>query len=241
MLGHFGFGDPGELGPEGGIRGNDGNHKEIEVACIQDQLCEWPTRWDTSECRCTSPPDSPFSPVLIDVDGDGFSLTDAAGGVLFDLGATGVRQQWSWTAADADDAWLALDRNGNGTIDSGAELFGDVTPQPEPPSGRERNGFLALAEYDRPDHGGNGDGRIDGRDAVYASLRLWRDANHNGVSEASELHELAALGLASIELDYKESKRADQYGNQFRYRAKVWDERRARLGRWAWDVFLFRR
>jgi hypothetical protein len=81
---------------------------------------------------------------------------------------------------------------------------------------------------------------IDSRDAVFAMLRLWQDSNHNGISESSELHTLSELGLASIDLDYRESKRVDQYGNKFLYRSKVKDIHGAHLGRWAWDVFLLR-
>jgi hypothetical protein len=65
--------------------------------------------------------------------------------------------------------------------------------------------------------------------------------NHNGVSEAEELHTLPESGLKSVAPDYKESKRTDEYGNRFRYRAKVWDAQGAQLGRWAWDVFLISR
>lgn len=176
------------------------------------------------------------SPIAVDTLGDGFDLTDAAGGVVFDISGRGRQQRLSWI--QGDDAWLALDRNGNGTIDSGAELFGNFTPQPAPPAGEERQGFLALAEYDRPANGGNGDGEISGSDAVFSSLRLWRDTNHNGVSEPSELHTLPALGVMRLDLDYKESRRADEHGNQFKYRAKVKDIRGNHLGRWAWDVFL---
>jgi hypothetical protein len=136
---------------------------------------------------------------------------------------------------------LTLDRNANGVVDNGTELFGNFTVQTIPQSGEEKNGFLALAEYDKPQNGGNGDGAITQADQIFSSLLLWQDSNHNGISENAELRQLSKLGLKEIRLDYKRSKQIDEFGNEFRYRSQVKDTRDARLARWAWDVFLIKR
>ncbi len=143
----------------------------------------------------------------------------------------------SWLLPDSDDVWLALDRNTNGLIDDATELFGNFTPQPDPPQEQVRNGFLALSVYDQTANGGNGDGVIDVHDKIFSELRLWRDDNHNGISEAAELLTLRSLHIEGLDLKYHEAHKTDQHGNEFRYRAKVLSGG-TDIGKWAWDVFL---
>lgn len=162
------------------------------------------------------------TPIVIDVDGRGFFLTSLANGVNFDINDQSYLNRVSWTQQSSTNVWLALDRDGDGKIDDASELFGNLTPQPQPPPGVARNGFLALAVFDQPDHGGNGDGRIDSRDQVFARLLLWQDLNHDGVSTPNELSTLPELGITGIALEYTLSRHTDRYGNLFRYAGTIY-------------------
>jgi hypothetical protein len=175
------------------------------------------------------------SPVILDPAGEGFHLTGVEDGVYFDIAAMGRATKTSWTENTSSNAWLVLDRNCNGYIDDAKELFGSSTPQP---ASDTPNGFLALAVFDQPDHGGNGDGFIDSHDDIWTKLRLWVDKNHNGLSEPEELYTLEQLGIGKIDLLYQESRKTDENGNLFRYRARIWTTKGERGNRWAYDVFL---
>lgn len=154
-----------------------------------------------------------WSPLVIDLEGKGVALSSPEKGVLFDMNGDGTKDRISWPFK-ASSVFLALDRNGNGAIDSVHELFGDNTIGPD--QEHAENGFAALAKYDE-----NKDGRIDAKDAVFTELRLWGDKNRNGLSEPNELQSLPAAKLTSIDLAYVDMFEVDAYGNQTLQRSTV--------------------
>jgi hypothetical protein len=194
------------------------------VGSIEENLCT---------CDAEIPPCCCWSPILIDVAGNGFQLTSWADGVEFAPHPGFRPSDRAWTEANSDDAWLVWDRDDDGAINDGSEMFGSATPQPHPPEGALRNGFLALAQYD-DDHNDT----IDATDAIFSKLRLWQDRDHDGKSQPMELHALPELGVAGIALIYAEDPEVDEYGNSFRYKAAVYGTPGSPVGMIAWDVWL---
>jgi hypothetical protein len=130
-------------------------------------------------------------PIVLDLDGDGLETTSVNGStsIQFDHNADGVKTATGWVAPD--DGLLVMDRNGNGVIDNGRELFGDQTLLAD--ETRAADGFMALTDIDS-----NEDGIIDANDTQFADLRIWRDLNQDGLSQENELFTLADLEIASL-------------------------------------------
>jgi len=181
------------------------------------QQCEM-TCWGTCTNGICDQVNYVGTPILIDLDDDGFHLTGAGDPVWFDLDANGVADLVSWTSRGGD-GFLVLDRNGNGRIDNGRELFGDSTPVSG--GGTAPNGYEALADYDLPAMGGNGDGLMSAADAIWQFLDVWIDGNHDGLSDPGELQSASSAGVEIISLKYTRSKRADEFGNAYRFKAKA--------------------
>ncbi len=158
------------------------------------------------------------SPIVLDLGAGGFRFTSLEDGVSFDLDADGAADSISWTDPSAREGFLVLDRNGNGEIDDGRELFGGVTDQP---ATDDPNGFAALKVFDERDRGGDGDGWISASDAVFARLRLWIDANHDGRSQRAEMSSLDSEGVQALDLEPVVSHRRDRHGNQLRWAGHV--------------------
>jgi len=146
-------------------------------------------------------------PLTIDLDGDGIETVPASATnpILFDHDGDGVKTGTRWVKPD--DGFLVLDRNGNGAIDNGTELFGDATPLYA--GGKAADGFAALSQEDT-----NGDGRVDSLDANWANLRVWRDLNQDGISQAQELFTMDEAGIVSFNVSSIANSQTLPNGNQ---------------------------
>ena len=160
--------------------------------------------------RCHPPGE--FDPIIVDLGQDGIHLGPAGIGVFFDLSGDGQLEYMQWTAPYGDEAFLVLDKNGNGFVDDGSELFtnfnmlvldGEISP----------NGFADLAQYDRIGLGGNDDGFITRKDNVWSQLKLWRDSNADGVSTESEMYNLSDFDIRRFNTVPRINHREDAAGN----------------------------
>jgi len=137
-----------------------------------------------------------LTPIVLDLNGDGIQTLSIANGVQFDLGATGTKVNTGWVAGG--DGLLALDRNHDGIINDGSELFGSGTTLAN--GQKAADGYAAMAELDT-----NGDGVINAKDSAFADLRVWVDGNADGVSQTDELKSLTDLGITKLNLDVKQA------------------------------------
>jgi hypothetical protein len=146
-------------------------------------------------------------PLTLDLDGDGLETVgiDLANPILFDHDGDGNKAATGWIKPD--DGFLVLDRNGNGTIDDGTELFGDSTPLNDG-SGNAEDGFSALAQEDT-----NGDGVVDANDDNFANFRVWQDLNSDGISQEGELKTLDEAGVVAINVAKTENSQPLANGN----------------------------
>ena len=128
-------------------------------------------------------------PLVLDLDGDGLELLPASGAILFDHNADGIKTGTGWV--HPNDGFLVRDLNGNGVIDTGRELFGEDTLKSNGALAAE--GFDALRELDS-----NSDGQITNLDTAFNELKVWRDLNQDGISQANELSTLGQLNITSI-------------------------------------------
>lgn len=149
--------------------------------------------------------DKMYSPLVLDLDGNGIETINLQSSYIqFDHDNNRFAEQTGWI--NPSDGFLALDHNRNGVIDNGSELFGNHTLLSD--GVRARNGFEALSSYDV-----NNDGRIDRRDPVWSRLRVWRDQNSNGLTDAGELLTLAAAKVKALLLAYTNHEVVDPNGN----------------------------
>ncbi|MEX8493338.1 MAG: heme utilization protein, partial [Sphaerotilus sp.] len=140
------------------------------------------------------------TPIVLDLDGNGIHTLAASHGVHFDLAATGVAHQVGWVSSG--DGLLVRDINGDGLINDGRELFGMATQLAS--GAHAGDGYAALRALDS-----NHDGKLSAADAHFSELKVWVDANSNGVADAGELKSLADLGIVSMDLTAQTGSHGD--------------------------------
>jgi len=167
------------------------------ILCPEDALAAF------QQASSIAPP-PPRDPLMFDLDGDGIETVASTNGAFFDHDGNGFAERTGW--AGSDDGLLVLDRNSDGIINNGTELFGDQTILQNGQTAS--NGFQALAEFDV-----NSDGRIDANDAVYTQLKIWQDLDGDGYSQADEMKSLSDLGINAINMAHTVTNIPDGNGN----------------------------
>lgn len=195
-----------------------------------------PMRWhdknetvDCSDCTDGKPKDTVStnalpsdcdnsSPIVIDLHQDGFAFGGLENPVSFWIWPQyHFKQVLNWVQPNSDDAFLALDLNKNGMIDNGGELFGDGTfLQLE--ETYAVNGLVALAQYDNPELGGNNDGTLSAKDAIWQHLLLWLDQDSDGISLHHELIPLKNTDIIQWHLVAEETQDRDHHQNWLRFK-----------------------
>ncbi len=186
-------------GAYGMAEGNENLHFQIIDACgcnvIKPQMDV--TIVDTSINKY-------HSPLTIDLNGDGVRSLSINEGVKFDMFNTGSKVSTGWISSS--DGLLAIDNNGNGKVDNRSELFG----------GGVGEGFAKLSSFDS-----NKDGIVSSGDRNFGSLKIWRDGNSNGVTDAGEMQALSAFGIQSLNLAHQNKFELDLQGNIMGERGSV--------------------
>jgi hypothetical protein len=219
MFGNISVGGPYTTGPTGVDQCQLGQYNPPPSAGDNDTLSQCDSTWGCAE------------PIVFTLGNGGYHLSGLEDPVAFDIFGAGPRggKPWiGWTERGTDIAFLAFDRNDNGIIDGGGELFGNGTLLKT--GEHAPNGFEALAQYDT-----NGDGLINASDPVWQFLLLWIDRSHDGVSQQSELQRINASSITAIEIAHRWTFRHDQSGNYYGYQGAFFEGLRRHV---FYDVFF---
>lgn len=141
-------------------------------------------------------------PIVLDLSGAGVKLTSVGDGVLFDINNSGTQKRSGWTK---EGAGLLVVDTGDGKIVNASQLLSEYYGGKQGTNGGPgqtpfKDGFAALASEDK-----NWDLLIDKKDPIWAKLKVWVDANHNGSSDQGELKTLESLGITQFDLKVKKS------------------------------------
>lgn len=181
-----GFSRSLEISISGKMIGSDGIEKSLDLSISVSQSFMQNLQVSSSNATKNIPQGvnkKVIDPLVIDYEGSGTELSDTK--MRFDLDSDGTPDQIS--TLKKGSGFLALDKNGDGKINDGSELFGT----------QSGDGFKDLSIYDS-----NNDGKIDKDDPIYDKLRIWTpDANGEG-----QLVGLGEKGIGVIYLNAQESQ-----------------------------------